>query len=148
MSPDVRAYHRKLSTEQKYKNYDDLLKTISFLENGGELTHEWVREHREVILKYRSWFPSFLGMHKEVKYEEFRRKCWETEVVMQQLCDTIDEALNIDLYLNLVTNMKYICDIVDNIAKAAKAANQAKVAEVAEVAKECEITNLLKKMSI
>ena len=112
LSPDVVEYHRKLATEQKYKNYEDMVKTINFLEHGGDLTQDWVREHKEMILKYRSWFPNFVNIHSEVESEEFRTKCWETEVVIQQLCSTINEAFNIDLYLNLITNMRHICDNV------------------------------------
>ena len=112
LSPDVIEYHRKLAIEQKYKNYEDMLKTINFLKNGGDITDDWIREHKEMVLKYRSWFPNFANIHSDVEAEEFRTKCWETEVVIQQLCNTITEAFNLDLYLTLLENMKYICDSV------------------------------------
>jgi hypothetical protein len=112
LSPDVVEYHRKLANEQKYKNYEDMVNTIKFLEHGGDLTQDWIQEHKERILKYRSWIPNFANLHSEIESEEFRVKCWETEVVIQQLCNTINEAFNVDLYLNLITNMKYICDSV------------------------------------
>lgn len=95
-----------------YENYCRLHRTVTFLKNRGEVTEEWMIEHREYILRYRKEFPDFSQVHLEVDDEHFRENAQETEEILASLVDCIRNTgfFNVLHYLMLNEHIIAICD--------------------------------------
>lgn len=95
-----------------YENYCRLYRTVTFLKNRGEVTEDWMIEHRGYILRYREEFPDFSQVHPEVDDEHFRKNAEETEEILASLVECIHNTgfFNIVHYLMLNEHIIAICD--------------------------------------
>jgi len=103
-----------LTDTQRYTNYNQLVKTIEFLDKRGRITEDWMEDHKKLILNYRQWLPNFGVINEDVTDHEFRFRCEETEEMMRFNCESIRLHGTFDprVYHSMVKNMKYICDTI------------------------------------
>lgn len=91
----------------KYENYCRLQRTVTFLTNGGRVTEDWMEEHRLHILKYHEMFPNFSQTNEDIRDPEFRKTAQETEVLMNNLVQSVqtNRFFSIKFYLMLNQHM-------------------------------------------
>lgn len=98
---------------ERINNYKEIVETINYIKSQEfRLTEDWLEEHKERIMKYRDWFPSYNLIDPEVEDETFRRKCQETETLMAQLADCVKRqaVFSIKFYLILLEHIKWLID--------------------------------------
>lgn len=101
-----------LTDKQKYQNYLQVVRTLKFVETGSRITEDWMEENKWLILRWRDWIENFAILNLEVEDEEFRKKCRDTETIIQYLCHSIHTQQTFDpkTYLIFLRHLKYICD--------------------------------------
>jgi len=103
-----------LSEEQKYENYLQIIRNLQFIENDSRITEDWMEDNKWLILRYRDWIEDFTVVNSEIEDPEFRKKCRDTETILQYLCHSIHTQKTFDpkTYLILLRHLKYICESV------------------------------------
>ena len=94
------------------ENYCRLHRTVTFLENDGRVTEDWIEEHKKHILKMREVFDDFPNINPEIEDPEFRRLAYECETLLQNLVQSIRlyRTFDVELYHNLGQNMLTMCE--------------------------------------
>lgn len=89
------------------ENYYRVQQTVTFLQNSGRVTEEWMEEHRRHILKYYDTFPNFSQINQEIDDPDFRKTAQETEVLLASLVQgiRINRFFNVKFYLMLNEHM-------------------------------------------
>ena len=98
--------------DQKYEHYLQVVRTIQLIESGTKITEDWMEENKWLILRWRDWINNFAVLNSEVEDEEFRKKCRDSETIIQYLCHSIHSQKTFDpkTYLIFLRHLKYICD--------------------------------------
>jgi hypothetical protein len=104
------------SDERRQRNYETLVNTISFLENGGRITEDWVEENKDRITLYRECFEDFAKVNPEIDDPSFRRLAEETEVIMSYLYVEVIRTRTFTVNLFLQLN-KHILALVSNASQ-------------------------------
>lgn len=96
----------------KQANYNKIVEAINFILSGGRITEDWMEEHKTRILMYREWIPDYNLIDPEIENEEFRKKAYETEVLMRNLVEAIvrTKTFNVKFYLMLLQHMGWLTD--------------------------------------
>jgi hypothetical protein len=103
-----------MAYDDPYQNYLRLKNTVQYLQAGGRVTEDWLREHVAYILKYYEMFSVISDVNLEVEDSEFRNLAKETENLLQNLINCIneDEWFDINQYLKLNINLIKMCEIL------------------------------------
>lgn len=103
-----------LTDQEKYNNFLKIMATAQYLDDGGRITEDWMIEHRQLILTYREWVPDYTNVNDEIEESGFRKCCAETEILLRQLCHTIDrrEWFDVKIYHIFIRHMKQILETV------------------------------------
>ena len=111
---DIYEEMRKTPTEtQRISNYNRILETIiEITSQGFRLTEDWMEEHKKLIMVYRDWIPDYNLIDPEIENEDFRKKAYETEVLMRNLVEAIvkTKTFNVKFYLMLLQHMGWLTD--------------------------------------
>ena len=100
------------SDTEKYQNYMKIVNTITFFENNGHITEDWMEEHKWWIEKWRDWIDDYSIVNQDITEKDFRKACSDTETLMTYLIRSIRATKTFDtkVYYILLNKMKYICD--------------------------------------
>ena len=100
------------SDTEKYENYIEIIKTLSFIENNGRITEDWMEHNKWVIEKWRDMIEDYSRLNPEIISKYFRKDCNDTEVLIQYLIKSIRSTKTFDVktYTILLRKMKSICD--------------------------------------
>jgi hypothetical protein len=100
------------SNDQRFQNYEKLLKTIQFIESNQRITEDWVEENKDRITLYREWVSNYGLVNSEIKNNEFREIAKQTEQILQLLCGQLHEskAFDIRMYLQLSYCLRFLAD--------------------------------------
>ena len=103
-----------MAYDDPYQNYLRLKNTVRYLQAGGRITEDWLREHASYITKYYELFSLISCVNLEVEDTEFRKLAEETEHVLENLIERInqDEWIDIKDYLKLNINLIKMCEIL------------------------------------
>ncbi len=106
------ALRKTPTKDQRVHNYNKIVETINFITSSGRITEDWMYEHGGMILVYRDWIPNYNLIDPETESAEFRKKCYETEVLMSNLVESIQKTktFNVKFYLMLLQHMKWLTD--------------------------------------
>jgi hypothetical protein len=105
-----------LDERRKEQNYAMLLNTISFLENGGNITEDWMEENKDKIILYREYFEDFSRVNLEIEDSAFRKLANETEIMMAYLYMEVtrNHTFTVGLFLQL---NKHILQLITTVNK-------------------------------
>ncbi len=97
-----------------YENFCRLKRTVTFLQNNGRVTEDWLEEHKTHILKYYEMFPNFSQTNPEVADPEFRKIAAESEVLLRNLVQSVHSTrmFNLKFYLMLNEHMIKMCEFI------------------------------------
>jgi hypothetical protein len=103
-----------LTNDEKHQNFLKILSTTRYLDDGGEITEDWLDEHKWRILQYREWIDDYSSVNSEIEDFKFRKCCSETETLIRQLCHSISATgtFNVKIYHIFIRHMKEILDTV------------------------------------
>lgn len=95
-------------------NYSRILDTIEYIEDNGRITEDWIEEHKQHILKYRTMFPNFRDINEDFEDSEFRQTAISTETIISNLVHEIKtrKTFTVKIYLLLNKNLKDLCDLI------------------------------------
>ena len=105
--------------ERRQQNYAILINTISFLENDGRITEDWMEENKDRITLYRECFEDFTKINPEIQDPRFRAIAEETEVIMSWLYmevirnHTFTVSIFLELNRHLMALITGLCDDSD-----------------------------------
>jgi hypothetical protein len=102
--------------ERKQQNYTMLINTISFLENGGHITEDWMEDNKDRITLYRECFEDFTKVNLEIQDSAFRKLADETEILMSYLYIEVIRTGTFTVRLFLQLN-KHILALVTGVIK-------------------------------
>lgn len=94
------------------ENYCRLHRTVTFLENDGRVTEDWIEEHKKHILKMREVFDDLPNINPEIGDPEFRRLAYECEILLRNLVQSIrlNRIFDVNFYRTLCQNMITMCE--------------------------------------
>jgi len=100
------------SNEQRFQNYEKLIKTIHYIESNQRITEDWVEENKDRITLYREWVSNYGLVNSEIKNNEFREIAKQTEEILQILCGQVHQskAFDIRMYLQLSYCLRFLAD--------------------------------------
>ena len=108
----VDDFEMEFSETQKHENFLEILTTVRYLDDGGRITEDWMEENKNQILMYRSWISDYSQVNEEIQDKTFRKCCFETEVLLRQLCHAIHATRTFDVkvYHMFMRKMKQIVE--------------------------------------
>lgn len=103
-----------LTEEQRHQNYLQLVETCKFFDDRERITEDWYEESKVLIQQYREWIPDYNQVHQDVGDAKFRQVCYETEVLMGYLTNSIRTTRSFDsnIYSMFVHKLKQLCDFL------------------------------------
>ena len=108
----VEDFEMEFSEDQKHQNFLEILTTVQYLDDGGRITEDWMEESKNQILMYRSWISDYSQVNEEIGDKVFRKCCFDTEVLLRQLCHSIHSTKTFDVkvYHMFMRKMKQIVE--------------------------------------
>jgi hypothetical protein len=103
--------------DRKQRNYEILINTISFLQNDGRITEDWIEENKDRITLYREAFPDFSIVNCEITDKAFRKLAAETEIIMSYLYIEVlrTRTFTVGLFLQLNLHIKALLEGVQGV---------------------------------
>lgn len=104
----------EMDETQRENNYLQLVVAIEYLKRNGRLTEDWLEESREMIRKYRTWWPNMVFMNQEIQEPNFRKMCGEAELLLTELMRGVqsNDFVNVKLFGIFLNKVKLIIDRV------------------------------------
>lgn len=98
----------------RYENYCRLKRTATFLSNGGNVTEDWVEEHKLHILKYSEIFSNISKVNEEITDATFRNIAKESATLLENLLQSLKtrNTFNIKFYMMLNQHMAKLCEYI------------------------------------
>lgn len=97
-----------------HQNFLDIMNTVKFLNEKGVIDEAWVCAHREMILKYRTWFPNFTLINPDIDDPTFRTKCSHMETLINHLIHSITTVGRFDVHVYHIF-MKNLKDVLEYV---------------------------------
>ncbi len=101
-----------LTSEQKHRNYKELVDTLDYIEAGGRITEDFMYECKWLIIKWRDWIPNFRVMNEDNETKSFRDMCNHLEDLMTELYRTVmtTNTFDMKIFRIYLRHMKKMCD--------------------------------------
>ena len=103
-----------LTEEERNENFVKVFTVCEYLDEGGAITLDVMREYMDLVDLYRGWIPDFSLINGEIKDAEFRKCCSETETLLRQLDHSSrhTNTINIKLFHIFMKHMKQILETI------------------------------------
>lgn len=110
--PQMDDRPEEMTDDIKHNNYLELVAAVEYLNRNGRLSEDWLEETRELIKKYRIWWPNLTFVNEDIKDAEFRKACGESELLLSELIRGIrsNDFINAKLLHIFLKKLKFIVD--------------------------------------
>lgn len=110
--PQMDDEREEMTDHDKHNNYLELVASIEYLNRNGRLSEDWLEETRNLIKKYRIWWPNLTFVNEDIKDTQFRKTCGEAELLLSELIRGIqsNDFLNAKILHIFLKKLKFIVD--------------------------------------